>query len=238
MLEVIAEHERLCRHTRAPPVTISAISPYSRRSASAGTGAIAGRRSARPSAWEKSRLVTGSGAVRVERPAPALVARARRAASREVVDVDPGDVLAPAGDRAADAQAKRRQHLRERAAAGVEHDAGARLRDPHARARRHLRASASHATQTCARKSPPGAAPSSSGSSPRGRRSSRSPSRRSSAPGAAVPARAPPRAGACPARGCRGSTRWRARSSAVRSARRRGARRVAAASASAGAAFA
>ena len=37
---------------RCPPVTTDAISPYSSRSASAGTGSTAGRRNARPKARE------------------------------------------------------------------------------------------------------------------------------------------------------------------------------------------
>ena len=45
-----------------------------------------------------------------------------------VVEVDPGHVLAPAGDRAADAELEEGQHLLERAA---------RLRQDHARARQH-----------------------------------------------------------------------------------------------------
>ena len=49
--------------------------------------------------------------------------------------MDPGDVLVAAGHRAADAEPERRQHLRQRAAVAVEHDAGAHLRRRACRAR-------------------------------------------------------------------------------------------------------
>ncbi len=78
-----------------------------------------------------------------------------------------GHVLAPAGHRTAEAEPKRRQHLRERAAVRVEHDAGAHL--GHAQAELGAAcASRSHSTHTCARKSCPGGASSSIGSSPCG----------------------------------------------------------------------
>ena len=51
---------------------------------------------------------------------------------------------------------ERRQHLRQRAAVGVEHDAGAHARRRARRARPRACASRSHATHTSARKSSPG----------------------------------------------------------------------------------
>ena len=51
-----------------PSTTSLAMPPYRARIAKPGTGAIAGRCSARPSALENSRLVTGSGAVALNGP--------------------------------------------------------------------------------------------------------------------------------------------------------------------------
>ena len=67
--------------------------------------------------------------------------------------MDPRDVLAPAGHRPADAEPKRRQHLLQRAAVAVEHDAGAHDAPRACRAPSPCAASASHSTHTCARKS-------------------------------------------------------------------------------------
>src|SRR5918995_3606959 len=68
----------------------------------------------------------GRGRRRVDRPAPALAAVERSQVERdEVVDVDPAHVLRAAGHRPAAAELEEREHLRERAAVLVEHDAGA-----------------------------------------------------------------------------------------------------------------
>ena len=137
-------------------MTISAISPYSRRSASPGTGTSAGGRAPRRAASRTRGCVTRLGRGRVDRPAPALVVERRE----HHPDADPRGgstrCTGAAGDRAADAEPERRQHLRERAAVAVEHDAGAHLHHAHARARGRRAASASHSTHTSARKSRPG----------------------------------------------------------------------------------
>ena len=103
------------------------------RTAKPGTGANAGRCSARPSAARELLFVTGSGAVPLTGAAPVGAVERGEVERDEVVEVDPRQVLAPAGDRAADAELEEREHLRQRAAALVEHDAGA---DAARRARR------------------------------------------------------------------------------------------------------
>src|SRR5215218_5148547 len=72
----------------------------------------------------------GSGGV--DRAAPAVAVERGEVDADDVVDVDPRHVLAAARDRAADAEPEEREHLRQRAAAAVEHDAGAHAHDAHA----------------------------------------------------------------------------------------------------------
>ena len=71
-----------------------------RLTARPGTGANAGRFSTRPSARENSLLVTGSGAVTFSGPLAASLSMREQLRADDVVQVDPGEVLAPAGDRA------------------------------------------------------------------------------------------------------------------------------------------
>ena len=139
--------------------------------------------------------------------------------------MDPGDVLAPAGDRPTHAELEGRQHLGKRTAFAVEHDAGAYLHDAHAvaslpRRPRPPMPDRSVRGSRCPRGHPRRSA------RRHARRSSRSPSR-SPAPAAARPRparRFPARDGACPSRGCRGWPAWPRRSSAARCSRRPGAR--------------
>ena len=67
----------------------------------------AGRWSTRPSAFDSSLLVTGSGAVTFSGPLRRAVSRAKTHRAHHVVGVDPGHVLAPAGHRAAHAELER-----------------------------------------------------------------------------------------------------------------------------------
>ena len=131
VLELVPRTNALAGTARTPVVTISAISPYSARNASPGTGSSAGRCSARPSARESRRLLTGSGAVAFTGPDQRASSQRRQHHPDEIVAMDPSDVLASARDRTADAQAKRWQHLRERPARTVEHDTGAHLHRAH-----------------------------------------------------------------------------------------------------------
>ncbi len=137
--------------------------------------------------------------------------------------MDPGDVLATARHRAADAEAEGGQHLLKRPAVAVQHDARAHAHHAQRRAACAFCASASHSTHTCARKSRP---------------ARRLLVERLFAVGAVVadaeeltacvadlPPGAGPRAGcACPSRGSRGSPAWPARSSVGRCSRPPGGR--------------
>ena len=81
-----------------------------------------------PSAVEKSRLVTGFGAVPLSGPTAAGVVQGQQQHAGHVFVVNPAHPLLAAGDGAAGAHAERRQQLRQGAAFLVEHDA-----DPHQR---------------------------------------------------------------------------------------------------------
>ena len=111
-------------------------------------------------------LVTGSGAVAFTGPDQRSSASAARTIPTRSSRVDPGDVLASAGDGSAEAEPEGGEHLRERAAAAVEHDAGAHLHHAHAELCARAAPRASQSTQSLARKSLPAGASSSSGSSP------------------------------------------------------------------------
>ena len=141
--------------------------PYIRSSAKPGTGIDAGRSSARPSAFESSRLVTGLGAVELIDAAHLLVVERPEQDPDLVLDVDPGDVLVAAGERAADAELERRQQLAEEAAVGVEDVAGADDRPGARRSPRPRAPPLSHSRTTSASKPSPGAAASSTIASPR-----------------------------------------------------------------------
>ena len=167
--ELVAEHERLGgHHARAGGDDLGHLAVEQRAARSRAPAARAGRCSARPSAFENSRLVTGSGAVALTGPLQRSSSSAARIIPTRSSRVDPGDVLAPAGDRPADAEPEGRQHLRERAAVRGR----ARRRCARARracpARAAAAASASQSAQTSARKSRPAGASSSSGSAPWG----------------------------------------------------------------------
>ena len=69
------------------------------------------------------------GRAGVDRAGPVVAVERGEVDADEVVGVDPRQVLVAAGDRAADAELERRQHLGQRAARLVEHDAGAHVHD-------------------------------------------------------------------------------------------------------------
>ena len=142
-------------------------SPRSATSASFGTGITAGRPSALPSAFENSRLVTGFGRGRVERPRDALVVERPEQQPDLVVAVDPRHVLAPAGERPADAELERQQQLLQQArprGRGPGPCAAITTRTPPVGL---ASAAASQSTHTWASKSSPGGVDSSTIASPR-----------------------------------------------------------------------
>jgi len=110
--------------TRWPVVTICAISPYSSLRVSPGTGSTAGRCRTRPSTVESCAFVTGSGAVTLIGPDASRSSIAHSIApttsSRWIHDTLPWPT---AGDRDPPIPSlKNRQHLRERAATGRQHN--------------------------------------------------------------------------------------------------------------------
>ena len=111
---------------------MSAISPKSSLSAGAGAGSRAGRSSTRPSVAAKLRLVTGSGAAGFSGPGELVGEEGVMDRADHVVDRDPAHPLAPAAERSARAEEEGRQHPRERAAGGSEHDAESRIHHPDA----------------------------------------------------------------------------------------------------------
>ncbi len=90
---------------------------------------MAGRRNALAESLAEGLVGHGLGRGAVVGAAPGRVGRRVQVEADEVVDVDPRQVLLAAGDRAADAELERRQHLVQRAAVGIEDDAGADLDD-------------------------------------------------------------------------------------------------------------
>ena len=133
MLELVAEVQRPPRHHPLPASSTAPNSlPNLRSRTKPGTGITAGRPSARPSAFEKSRFVTGFGAVALTTPLTFVVVERPEQDPDLVLDVDPGDVLVAAGQRPADAELERRQQLAQQAAVGVEDVAGADDHQPHA----------------------------------------------------------------------------------------------------------
>ena len=207
-------------------MTICAISPYSSASAAPGTGSSAGRCSARPSACESSRLVTGSGAVPLtgpdQRSSSSAASIIPTRSSTWIHDTywrppatGPPTPSRKGGSIFASAPPRRSSTTPVRTCT---------RRIPRLLARRGLRLPRdAHLREEVARPGGPPrrAAPRRAG------RSSRSP-RRSPAPPAGrlrsgASRSALPPDGACRARGSRGSPAWRARSSAARRSRRPGA---------------
>ena len=158
MAELVAEHQRLGgHHARARGHDLRHLA-VEQRAARARHGqrrravAAPGRAPAR-----SSRLRDRLRRRRVDRPAPALVVERREHHPDDVVGVDPGDVLASARDRAADAEPERRAASSPSAPPARSSTTPVRTcttRTPELAAR--AAASASHSTHTRARKSSPG----------------------------------------------------------------------------------
>ena len=123
--------------TRWPPSSMtSPISPNIARTAPAGRGTTAGRRSTRPSVFTNSRLVTGIGARDVHGAVDRLGEEQVGDGADQVVEADPAQPLVAGAERAAGAGAKGRQHAPEGAAGRREHDAEPHGHDPDAGAAR------------------------------------------------------------------------------------------------------
>ena len=114
----------------------SAICPNIMRTANAGTARNAGRRSCRPKARVNSALVTGFGAVTLSGPDMPGDSRANRVAATTSRQCDPAHPLSSAAETRAQTEAKRRQHLLQRAMSRPQHDAESEMNDADSRLRR------------------------------------------------------------------------------------------------------
>ena len=154
--------------TRWPPrSTLPELSAVHQVQGSPGTGTTAGRPKRLAQRLREHLVGHRIRRGRVDDAADLLVVERPEQDADLVVDVDPGDVLVAAGERAADAQLERGQQRAEEAAARVEHVAGADDRPGARRSPSTSCAAFSHSRTTSASKPSPGSLDSSTIASPR-----------------------------------------------------------------------